>query len=90
MGALAVGGIVYGMILLVGGMLSGYLLILGAGLLAYLGMKLAMSSKRDIDTLSNRSTLQWLNRPATIGFVFNVSVLIAFGLLLLILLTAFI
>lgn len=83
-GVAAGSSLVYGLIIIVSGIAWGFLLLLAALLFAYAGIHLSLGSKRDIDTLSDRSTKAWLNRPATLGFIINVSVLILLGLFLLI------
>ncbi|MFN3342087.1 MAG: hypothetical protein ACK40M_05275 [Flavobacteriales bacterium] len=86
-GAAVVTGVIAAMF---NGFAWGLLLILGGILLAYLGIRLSLSAKKDIDTLSSRSTIAWLNRPATIGFVMNIVVLILCGFVTLFLLMALI
>lgn len=90
-GAIAGAAVVTGVIAaMFNGFAWGLLLILGGILLAYLGIRLSLSAKKDIDTLSSRSTIAWLNRPATIGFVMNIVVLILCGFVTLFLLMALI
>lgn len=74
----ALGG---GLVLFFGGVPLGLLLIFAGAVLAFLGMKLALSAQRDADSLTARSTMDWLRRPARIGGTINVIVLLVSGLI---------
>lgn len=83
-GVAAVGLTAVGMTMAFAGAPLVILWFLGGLLLALFGLRLSISAKRDISTLTDRSTLKWLEKPATVGFIINVGVLILFGLLFLI------
>jgi hypothetical protein len=80
-GVVSSGSVASGLVLFFGGTPLGLLLILGGAILAFLGMKLALSAQRDADTLTARSTMAWLRRPARIGGTINVIVLLVSGLI---------
>lgn len=70
-GAAAIGVVAAGIVMMSGGGSVFLLFILAGGLLAFAGVRLAVSAKRDLDLMSERSTKNKINRPATIGFIMS-------------------
>lgn len=85
-GTAAMCGATYGLYLLFA-FSTWYLLVLPlAGIIAYIGLKLAIAAKRDMDQISDRSSKKQMNRTSTFGFILNLIPLVCTGLLVLMLL----